>query len=738
FTSTAAAPVIQEPAVKAMLRLAWLPITGFYRAPVLDVVASPFYRSAGTERGGVAPRPDLWHLAVRALGITRGVEEWRRLATAGDVQAWVVPGEESEGAPMGRVGIGRTQLQLLWHRVSRLIEDCQALPSHGGVAELTEAFLSLASHHLAVPGLTVEVPDEPEPPNRLAALGIAIQSALEQLRQLDRLGAALGWEAWVRLFMKALERAAIPVAPDHHRGVRVLDAMAARGLPFRALFLLGLNERIFPRLIREDAFLRDRHRRVLDETLGYKIDEKLSGYEEEQLLFALLRQAARSRLYLLYQRADADGRSQAPSAYLGVFQRVGSIRDETVTLSRRFADRRNMPLFSPSFLTLEELALRLIMEGRDPSRVLTAAGRKADLFQSGWQALRTIESGTQRLGCHDGLTDPLDSYWRRLAARGVSPTPLEQYARCPFQYFAAQVLRLEPLRQQAVEELPAQAIGELCHAILRDCGRRLVAAGWPEKGPSSETLREQIGAVATEIFRRYEARHGTGYALTWRLAQETVLGLVIASLEEDQREYDESGYRPIGFEVEAEGMLESGGSPGDGRLKVHGRLDRLDRRINPPALRIVDYKYRQGGDMKSKDRDLLTAAIRGYSLQPPLYTLMTHAADNGAVMEPFADGVAVEEVEFRFLAPRWERIVERSRFDSAGWRAPDGQVRETVRHLLDGVRSGRFFILPDTYCDFCEYSAACRRFHGPTWWRAHSSAPAKALRRLRKQKVTGE
>ena len=54
---------------------------------------------------------------------------------------------------------------------------------------------------------------------------------------------------------------------------------------------------------------------------------------------------------------------------------------------------------------------------------------------------------------------------------------------------------------------------------------------------------------------------------------------------------------------------------------------------------------------------------------------------------------------------------------------------------MDGIREGRHLILPDGYCDHCEFSACCRRFHGPTWWRAHSSPPAKLLRQLRKQKV---
>lgn len=739
FTSTAATPAIQEPAVKVLLRLAWLPLSGFGRGPMLDVVTSQFYRSDTSDRPEIDPRPDLWALAVRLLGITRGEEEWRRLASAGDLETWAGE-QEPNGEQINYIGIPRIQLRLLWNRVSRVIRDCQALPAQGRLAELTEAFIALARNHVTAPGLereaAAEAQAEPGTLERSAHLDEAIRTVFAQFRQLDRVGAIITWEEWVRLFVKAMEQTVIPIESNNHPGVRVLDAMAARGLPFRALFLIGLNEKIFPRFIREDAFLRDVHRRILSETLGYKIDEKLNGYDEERLLFALLCQAAGSRLYLFYQRADAEGRSLAASSYLQELQWSGLGRQDEVSLPRRFSDRWQMPSFTPPFLTREELALSAVLTDHDPSVVLHAAGRDPDLFRNGWEALRRMESGTRELGPYDGLTGPLDRYWWQVMMRGLAPTPLEQYARCPFQYFAAQVLRLASIRAQAIQELPAQAIGDLCHAVLRTSSRRLVKMKWPQADLSSEQLAEQVTASAEEVFRAYEVRFGTGYALTWQLAKEMVAALAIAAIEEETREYRETGFRPVGFEVEAEGTFEASDSPSDGAFTLRGRLDRVDYRANPPGWRIVDYKYRQGNAMKSRDRDLLASAIRGMSLQPPLYALMRPVRSSDSDLARIPDHALPESVEFRFLAPAWERVVDRSRFEAAAWRTAAGrQLRQTIQTLLDRLRDGQFFMLPDTYCEFCDYSPACRRLHGPSWWRSHSAEAAKALRRLRKQKI---
>jgi ATP-dependent helicase/nuclease subunit B len=374
------------------------------------------------------------------------------------------------------------------------------------------------------------------------------------------------------------------------------------------------------------------------------------------------------------------------------------------------------------------MALRLVLDRYDASAWLTATGRDGDLFRNGAGALHALESGPLHLGAHDGLLGPLDQHWDRIAAKGLAPTPLEQYARCPFQYFARHVLKLEPLRLQPLGELPAQVFGELCHAVLRRCYQQLVGMGWPQTDLSPLLLYSEIVSAADEAFTNFAVQSGTGYALTWDMARDTVIALVQALLDIDQQECRDSGYRPVEFEADAEGTLDELG-PEFGSLKLKGRLDRVDRRDSPPALRIIDYKFKQSREMKGQDRDLVTAAIRGFRLQPPLYAWMK------------VHDQLPEQVEFRFLAPAWETPIEQSRFDSSIWRgAAAPQLRQTLRMLLDGIRHGRFFILPvsEGYCDYCDIAPACRRFHGPTWWRQHTASPAKALRRLRKQKVTNE
>jgi ATP-dependent helicase/nuclease subunit B len=244
---------------------------------------------------------------------------------------------------------------------------------------------------------------------------------------------------------------------------------------------------------------------------------------------------------------------------------------------------------------------------------------------------------------------------------------------------------------------------------------------------------------AEKVFTAYAVSHGTGYVLTWELSKNSIMELVIATMDWDEKEFREMGFRPLFFEIEAEGSLEGMNPPFSSPLKLRGCLDRVDQRTTPPELRIVDYKFQQGQKMKGQDRDLLTSGIRGFRLQPPLYALMTAFGNVGPPQKAPQQGFQVGSVELLFLAPRWEQTINCSTFNSSAWQTPSGrQLKKTFQTLLEGIHAGRYFILPGTYCDHCDVSVACRRFHGPTWWRAHRYAPTKQLRQLRTQRMNSD
>jgi ATP-dependent helicase/nuclease subunit B len=416
----------------------------------------------------------------------------------------------------------------------------------------------------------------------------------------------------------------------------------------------------------------------------------------------------------------------APSSFIAMAMRdtrfVGKLE---ATVPRRLTIQISEQPSIQDLLPVENLALGCLMQGHDASPILDAMGRDRPLFEQGLATLKTIERESPELGPFDGMVGAQKT---AAAERSFSPTALERYATCPFQYFAEKVLRLEPVRRIHDDHLPPVKLGTLIHESLRLSYERLLLLRWPDHQLAEATVHSLVHDAVTETFAAHAASQGTGHALLWTLAREQVTTLVLAAISSDQKEYLATGFRPVAFEAAAQGTVPLEPHASSVSLKIHGTLDRVDFRAEPPALRIIDYKFKQGSEISAVDRNLALSAVRGFRLQPPLYARMT-----------LPSLPAITDVQLLFLAPDWNQQISRSTFDAGLWTGHTGDmIRQTLSTLIRGIASREFFILPDGYCDYCDFSGACRRHDAMAWWRSYRSPQARVLRRLRKQKVRDE
>lgn len=721
FTSTTGQPLSREPLAKAILRLASLPVNDFERSALLDVVTSPFYRVREGDHPGVALRQDQWRIAVSTLGITRGEGEWQRLsaASASSIVQKLGNETESDDQPIG--SIDPAQATLLARIVARLLHDGTALPKRGSVSQLTEAFLTLIEDHFAIPGWLTDS-DIAIEQSRTMLVGSLIKGTVAKLTALDPLYTDLSWEAWTELLRRAIDETLLPLEADDHEGVSVLDAMEARGLRFRALFIIGVNEQVFPRLIREDAFLRDRQRQVLASTLGFLIEEKLTGHDEERLLFELLCRAATHVLHVSYQRSDQDGLVMSPSSFIDrALCDPMLVAAPGTTVARRLTARIAAQPTIQELLPSQDLALTLLLRDEDAGLLLTQTEQDPLLCENGLTHQKVRERDSSDFGPFDGLLGPQAAVRSLFDQEGISPTALERYASCPFRYFSEKVLRLHSVRPLGDQTLLPVTVGTLLHDTLRLSYERLKDSGWPADDLEASHIRQTISTAAGDVFAGHAATKGTGYELLWQMTQAQIIDLIVQAVASDREEYRTTGFRPHSFETEVDGFVRLGTV----KLKIRGKLDRVDVRSIPPAVRIVDYKFKQGVEMGQQDRNLVLSAVRGLKLQPPLYGSMTIPS----VGTP-------SEVQFLYLAPQWDPSIARSTFEVSAMAGKTGvAITNTIGTLVQGIERNEFFILPDSYCDHCDFSAVCRRNDQTAWWRSYRSTQARTLRRLRKQKV---
>jgi ATP-dependent helicase/nuclease subunit B len=720
-------PLVQFPLTKATVLLVNLPAKDYLRSQVIDLLSSPYFNLNPSGRQSFEMRPDSWDLATRELAICKGIKEWERLERFADKDLVLSQGARDQEPRV----IPATQLRALLRVVKTIADDLARLPSRASWSQHAAAWRKLLKGYLNLGSDRATARSAAD-----ALVSEKVLSSLEQIAALDAVQPKVSLREFCQTFQRWLEGSTIVTTSPTANGVAVMNATAARGLSFRALFIVGMNEGVFPRTIREDAFLRDPDRDVIERDLGYKVSQKLAAFDEEKLLFSLLVNSAKEQLYCSFQRSDEDGRVLAPSWYLAELKRALSHAPihhlKELTVPRSMTTKAEIePFNSEELLAPEELAIRLSLAGNEPNSLITAANLSPNLFYAGLKAIQQIEVSAERLNPFDGMVPALDEYWRRFSQHGLSPTALEVYGRCPFQYFAHHVIELEQLERPEESAGPSVAeYGELGHEILKRTYQELIDRRYFTGGASCVDVDAVLRSAAQTAFAEYERDHPIGYPLAWESLRESLTELIRAVIARDLKELSESGYTPVAVETGMADRL-SGEWPEPLRsFAVRGRMDRIDVDWTGNRLRVIDYKFKFGASAGSADRDLYKAALRGQRLQPPVYLFL--GARWAELHQPTLRGPKVDTAFF-YIAPAWSDgpLVPKAFTGEAFATSIGHDIRNTIAELVAGIRAGRFFMQRGPHCQYCEITEICRKNHPPSLWRAEHDPITEPHRRLR-------
>ncbi len=678
-------PILRRPLAKAALDLLTLRRRDFPARVVEDLAASPYFASA--ERARVV----LWRRLVEALGVRAGWLQWRgKLEPRASGPVELYPHRVKEG--LAGFAVPAADVRALWDFLSG-VRDSLGGPPATWSARADEARALLAAH--------LGFPADASGAERDARSAVA--GAIDELAAFDRLGTKCSWEDFLDAFEAKLSRATRPVGAGGS-GVRALDAMDARGGRFRAIVMIGLKEKLFPRQVQEDPILRDEARAALRHPAGYWIGRKAAGHEEERLLFTLLAASARENLTLIYPRSDENGRAEVPSTYLRELCRAAGLpppgEADAGRVPRPPAERlRGLP---PAERTPSEAALLCALDGGDPPKCLEDAGVPARALTEGF-ALAAELNRRGAPGARDGMVPPPTdalAVWRK---SGLSPTALDEYETCPFKFFASRVLGLGE-REEGSErgELTAAARGSVYHAALEQFYRTLPEAAWTGKLDPQAHLDQ----VLKLVFDENDWRALGLYPLLWEAARQEMNEHLRGFVAWDLERLRLAGYRPRLFETKLHGEPE-GGAPGG--LPWRGVADRVDASEKGDAFRVIDYKTRRSGRWK---KALAKQAAEGESHQVAFYAELAGRA--------LGDGWSFDGGELLFLEAE---DAERSSVLSAeDWVKARGPFLTGLAARVDALSSGRFPIRPEDgergHCSWCDFPTLCRKSHGPSRARA--------------------
>ena len=428
---------------------------------------------------------------------------------------------------------------------------------------------------------------------------------------------------FVEIYETGMEQFELALTPPTTDEIIVGQIDRTRSPELRVVFVLGMNEGVFPKMKAEDSVLSDSERRELaarnveidPDTQRRLLDENLLGY------LALTR--ASERLIVTRALADEGGRPLAASQYWrrlcemfpkleptvvgdrGGIDAIGTPRQMVVSLMRWVRSQENVSGGQETTPAEADATFRALYQWLATH---PPAGDAIDIMRfRAWKAL----SYANQAGLSKSVAGKLFA-----APLHASVTRIESFAACPFKHFARYGLGLrEREDEEAVSSLD---LGNVFHHVLE----QIVATMLQEKKKWQDVGVEQrnalIHAVAQEVGRQLR-----GEIMLSTARNRYLLQRIEQTLEEVTAGQEAAGRR--GRFAPAFAELSFGGpraqlpgleikTPSGRAVVLQGKIDRVDMIAGEAVFAVIDYKLH--GNRLALDR-----VYHGLSLQLLIYLL---------------------------------------------------------------------------------------------------------------------
>ncbi len=489
--------------------------------------------------------------------------------------------------------------------------------------------------------------------------------------------------------------------------VNVINVLEARQWEMPVIFVGGLLEKEFPRQVREDLFLKDYHRKKLNDTGNIVLRETSKQMDEERYLFYIAVTRAKERLYLSYPSANSNGNPTLQSFFLSDTQKL--FPEETVqgiTIRRNLSkiipepediitstDSKNFvyyhlntPYVSGKEQYKKDIALWLYNNN---------GGNKASIREELCTLTTLIESyNNLKLKFSDKTIVKKISE----TSTRFSPTKLKDYAQCPYKYFGRSTLKLRQAIPKSMDHLMQ---GTIIHKVLEEYFK-----------DTGET--KNITEIFDDIFNRETRGMVTGFEEL--KARNEMLNTLLA-FESMEKESNLLTFKPSMFEAkfgnEETETLKIGNVDKDG-IEISGKIDRVDvsEADGEKVGIIIDYKYGQ-------TEFRLAELEEGLDLQLPIYILALRdlfgvipvAAEFYALKTSRKTGIYNEELidklKLNIKPTRKSLSVDNKEFNKL--------LKDAESHILKfskEIRKGKIELAPANI-DFCgegncDFANVCR------------------------------
>ena len=396
----------------------------------------------------------------------------------------------------------------------------------------------------------------------------------------------LSFEEYIKIFKVGMKNSGLGKIPATQDEVIMGDVERSRTHRVRVVFILGLNDGVFPSVNTDEGFFNDENRKVLKEDGIELASGTLENLYEENFNIYKAFTIAEEKLYLSYASSDNSGKSLRPSMLIAKIKKILGV-EEISDIAKENSE------ITTKIATFGEL-LNNIRKYKEQEEIDSIWYNIYDIYkeQEEWnKKLKYVQNGLQFEAKEIKLSKTTSQKLYKNVLK-TSISRLEQYKKCAFSYYLKYGLKLSEKGLFKIESLDT---GTFMHDVIDEFFSQVIQRDIKLKDIEEEQINQIIDSIINEKLeqnRNYIFTSSDKYKiLTMRLKRvikksmkyiiETITQSDFNILGNELEFGQNKDFSPITIDIDD-----------NKKVEIVGKIDRIDLAKNQEGkyIRIIDYK----------------------------------------------------------------------------------------------------------------------------------------------------
>ena len=395
------------------------------------------------------------------------------------------------------------------------------------------------------------------------------------------------FESYMQILKTGLGESKLGTIPMAQDEVTVGDVDRSRSHKIKAVFIIGLNDGMFPSINKAEGFLNDDDREKIKQNGVELAKGTIDRIYEDNFNIYKAFTTAEERIFLSYSSSDMEGKSLRPSVLVSRIKKIFEGLKETSDVIYRKSE------ISTKENTFKELLINL-REFRDGNEIDTKWFDVYNLYNESEEWHEKLAYAVKALNYTNTAEKIKKENVEKMygSTLKTSVSKLEQYSGCPFSYYLKYGLKLNDKETFNVEAVDT---GSFMHDVIDNFFGIIEERNINLKEITDEELEKIVAEIVSEklkLDRNYIFTTTSKYKVLSNRLQKVVtmsVKYIVQSLKQSEFEVfghelefgGDGQYKPITVITE------------DGKkVEITGKIDRVDIMKNSDGtyVRIIDYK----------------------------------------------------------------------------------------------------------------------------------------------------